>query len=274
MIEMGDMGDLPMWNDEVRRSSPTHSPTSRADITSLTSKLYTTLPLELRTRIYNYCLQGPSDNEVIVRRSFNNHNPKSNPNHPFTLLIRHPSPPSSYTWSSDPTLPHLLPLLTPHNHQHPTSSTPSPSLIAAELLESYYWTRVFKFSHRDLDLLPAFLSYNWATLGVLPCVYARRLCVQIHPFAVRMRVPESGAGRDGHGAVRRREQEREQGKCEDAIRSLAWIQSSRTEVVVQFELDREAADYSEYAELSTDDEEFLLRLVRELVKLKERGLRV
>ncbi|KAH9874071.1 hypothetical protein IAQ61_004699 [Plenodomus lingam] len=226
---------------QTRESIYDCSSPNRSDARALASKIYTRLPLELRNRVYTYCVQGPYDDEVIIRRSLHSRNA-------FDFLVRESSGPHSYLWVEDPTASLI-------------SSERMTTATAREMLEAYYWTRVFKFSHRELDLLTAFLGTDVFGLGRLPVIYARRLHIQLRPFAHAQRSPKHDA--------------KEQAKCRQAISALAAIQNARTEVVVQFDLARHLLDgASSDEQFSAEDAAFLLLLVRDLIALKEKGLRV
>lgn len=192
--------------------------------------------------MYTFCIQeGAYDSEVIIRRSFTRH-------HAFSLLVRESSGPHSYSWVEDPITSTI------------TGEHMSPA-IAREMLEAYYWTRVFKFSHRELDLLGPFLRSDMFGLGRIPMLYARRLHIQIRPFA--------------YAARRLREHDpTEQQKCHQAIATLATLRTARTEVIVQFDLEQDLLDCAAYEPFSAEDEEFLLKLIRDLIALKDRGLRI
>jgi hypothetical protein len=47
--------------------------------------------------------------------------------------------------------------------------------VVSEMLESYYWTRTFKLSRRDIHLLGPFLSTDHFGLGIIPTCYIRHL---------------------------------------------------------------------------------------------------
>jgi len=209
----------------------------------IASGIYTRLPLEIRNRVYTFCIQeGAYDNEVIIRRAL------TQQQHAFTLLVREPSGPHSYAWVEDPITSTI----------HGKHMSPA---VAREMLEAYYWTRVFKFSHRELDLLGPFLGSDVFGLGRIPLAYARRLHIQIRPFA--------------YAAKRMREHDAtEQQKCHQAIAALAAIRTARTEVMVQFDLEQDLLNRPASEPFPPEDERFLLKLIRDLIALKDRGLRI
>lgn len=209
----------------------------------IASAIYTRLPLEIRDRVYAFCIQeGSYDNEVIIRRSL------AHKQHAFSFLVREPLGPHSYVWVEDPITATL-------RAKHMSTA------VAREMLETYYWTRVFKFSHRELDLLAPFLRTDVFGLGRLPVIYARRLHLQIRPFA--------------HAARRMRAHDAaEQQKCHQAIAALAAISTPRTEVIVQFDLEQDLLDRAVSDPFPPEDERFLLKLMRDLIALKDRGLRI
>ncbi|KAI8938589.1 hypothetical protein NX059_004465 [Plenodomus lindquistii] len=207
---------------------------------AIASEIYTVLPLELRNRVYTFCMQGSYDNEVIIRRSTNNGNA-------FDFLVREPLGPHAYVWVEDPTTSYI-------------GAARKTADVAREMLEAYYWTRVFKFSHRELDLLETFLRCDLFGLGTIAMIYARRLHIQLRPFAGAERSPE-------HDTV-------EQQRCHRAIVALAAIQSARTEVVVQFNLDQGFLGCADYTRFSPEDENILFQVISDLITLKERGLHI
>lgn len=207
----------------------------------MASELYTHLPLELRNRIYSFCVQGSYDNEVFVRHSTSRHAA-------FSLLIRQSFGPHSYQWVEDPM----------------TSLIRAGTLgvdVAREMLEAYYWTRTFSFSHRELSLLHTFLETDTTGLGRTPAIYARRLHLHIQPFVCsEPRSPET-----------RRLKEQE---CCSAIEALAAIKTTRTEVVVLFDMDRGSMDDVDYQRCSDATGQLLLRMVQATHVLREKGLRI
>lgn len=235
------MGDVGMWNyneQGLQRESIDCSSIKTPNSKAIAAEVYARLPLELRNRVYTYCVQGLYDNEVIIRRSV--HSRKA-----FDFLVRESSGPHLYMWVEDPTASYI-------SAEHMTADT------AREMLEAYYSTRVFKFSHRELDLLAPFLASDVFGLGRMPVLFARRLHIQLRPFAAAHRPPK-------HNAIERQ-------KCHQAIAALAAIRSARTEVVVQFDLAQDLPDND--GNFSPEDAEFLLILVRGIIALKEKGLRI
>lgn len=207
----------------------------------MASEVYTRLPLEIRHLIYDFCIEGSYDNEVIVR-----HSPRSRAT--FALLIRQSSGSHSYQWVED--------------RIHSVVRAELLGLeVAREMLESYFWTRTFKFSHRELDLLETFLNTDNTGLGRVPAEYAGRLHIHIRPFAcAEPRAPEA----------RRLEEQ----KCCRAIEALGAIKTTRTEVVVQFDLDRDSMDDYDYERNSEATGALLLQLVQATNNLREKGLRI
>jgi hypothetical protein len=119
------------------------------------------LPRELRNRVYTFCVQGLYDDEVIVRRSATVHGATA-------LLVRECTGRHSYRWIEDPIDSIINALDVEHDY------------IAREMIEAYYWTRIFKVSSRELSLIGPFLETDKFGLGMTPACYARRLQIQIH----------------------------------------------------------------------------------------------
>jgi hypothetical protein len=208
---------------------------------TLAQEVYSHLPRELRNHVYAFCVEGSYDNEVIVRRS-------TNPADLFSLLIREHSSHQSYRWIEDPIV--------------STISARRLGLHAArEMIESYYWTRTFKFSDRDLYLLVPFLQNDQFRVGVTPASYARRLKLRIQPFVwAQLRSPEA----------RKSEEER----CIRTIEALGNILSTRTEVTIDVDIAEELKDDGRCS-VSVDRAQRTLRKIVQVVdRLKDRGLRV
>jgi hypothetical protein len=101
-----------------------------------------------------FCVRGLYDNEVIVRRPA--------VTDAISLLVRERAGQHSYRWIEDPI----------------QSILDVPALgieVARELLEAYYWTRTFKFSHREIGLVERFLKTDRYGLGMIPADYVRHL---------------------------------------------------------------------------------------------------
>jgi hypothetical protein len=205
----------------------------------LASGVYKRLPRELRNRIYTFCTQGSYDNEVIIRRSPNH-------THPFALFVRECTGRHSYQWIEDPMAAFLC-------------SRDLGKDIAREILESYYWTRTFKFAQRDLALFETFLSYDQMGLGITPAKYARRLHLQIQPFPCAMLgVPETGMF--------------EAERCCRAIEALAIVQTVGTEVVVEIELAQGSMNDVILEQMREDGG--LPQVLRAVNRVREIGLRI
>jgi hypothetical protein len=102
-----------------------------------------------------FCVRGLYDNEVIVRRPAVHSDA-------ISLLVRERAGQHSYRWIEDPI----------------QSILDVPALgieVARELLEAYYWTRTFKFSHREMSLAESFLKTDRYGLGMRPADYVRHL---------------------------------------------------------------------------------------------------
>jgi hypothetical protein len=199
------------------------------------------LPRELRNHVYKFCIEGSYDNEVIVRRA-------ANANDAIVLLIRERSYQQSYCWIEDPI----------------SSSVSAQNLgldAAREMLESYYWTRTFKFSGRDLSLLAPFLKTDKFGLGMIPASYARRLHIQLQPYIwTQLRLPEA----------RKIEEER----CVRTIEAVGLMLTSRTEITIDIDLAEGLKDDMESLAWTERAEKSLLRISQVVKSLKDRGLRV
>jgi hypothetical protein len=204
-------------------------------------ELYNHLPRELRNHVYTFCVEGSYDNEVIVRRS-------ANPANLFSLLIRERSYQQSYRWIEDPIV--------------STISARRLGLDAArEMVESYYWTRTFKFSDRELYLLVPFLQDDQFRVGVTPSSYARRLKLRIQPYVwAQLRSPEA----------RKSEEER----CIHAIEALDAMLTTRTEVTIDVDMAEELKDDTRCLGSIDRAQRALRKIVQVVDRLKERGLRV
>jgi hypothetical protein len=216
-----------------------HEPTRIFNDGGLASGIYTRLPRELRNRIYAFCAQGSYDNEVIIRRS-----PRRT--HPFAFFVRECNGHHSYQWVEDPMVAFL-------------SSRELGKDIAREMLESYYWTRTFKFAYRDLALLETFLLYDQMGVGITPASYARHLHLQIQPFPCAMLgVPETGMF--------------EEEKCCRAIEALTVVQTVGTKVVIEIELAQGSMNDIVLERMREDGA--LPQVLRTVNRVREMGLRI
>lgn len=123
-------------------------------VQDLSSAIYFRLPRELRNHIYAYCLEPFSDYDVIVRRS---HGQQA----AFTYLTRQRYGKHAYRWLEDP----VHSLVSARNVRRE---------VAKELLETYYWTRCFRFSHRELPTIASFLATDHCGLAVIPAASTLR----------------------------------------------------------------------------------------------------
>ena len=202
--------------------------------------MYHRLPRELRNRIYSFCVQGSYNNEVIVRRAA--YSEKA-----IALLTREYLGQHSYRWVGDP----INSLISAQNLGYD---------VAQEMLESYYWTRTFKVSHRELSSIAPFLKTDRFGLGIVPAYYVRRLCIQIQPGAFGLAcLPEA----------RHSEEER----CLQVIENLGDMLTVRTEVVIDVNLAESFLDNiaQSWSSVETD---ILSRITGVVNVLQERGLRV
>lgn len=206
----------------------------------LASEIYSRLPRELRNRIYSYCVQGPYDNEVIVRRS-------SREKDTCTFLIRHTSGQHSYQWIRDP----IASIISIQNLGVE---------IAKEMLESYYWTRTFKFSHHESLLLVPFLLTDSFGLDMVPADYARRIHLSVQPF-------ECPRARMSH--IR----ETELKQCLAAVEALSRIRTPRTEVIINMDLSESFAIDIDHQRSPDDNYEILPKIEQVVDSLTKQGLR-
>lgn len=200
-------------------------------------KMYSCLPWELRNHIHTFCVQGSHDNEVIIRSSAGRES---------ILFVRQSTGAQSYQWIEDPIL-----------------SQFSPSRIgedaAMELLDAYYKTRTFKFSHRELGLLQVFLQTDEFCLGIRPAGHIRRLHLQIQPFLYAQLQDTKS-------------KDLEYARCCLAIQGLSAIKSSRTTVMVHIDLTQGISEDEEYKELLTDAAGFVFGIIRIIDSLKGNNL--
>lgn len=202
-------------------------------------KMYSCLPWELRDRIHTFCVQGPYDNEVIVRRSTS-----SKP----TLLVRQSISAQSYQWIEDPILRFLNPRRIGLN-------------TAREVLGAYYRTRVFKFAHQDLESLQVFLESDSFCLGMQPADHVRRVHLQIEPaFYTQLQSSTS--------------KEEEITRCCRNLWALAAIRTLRTTVIVHIGLAQAFSDDEEHEQLVGDITEFVFRTVEAIEAVRLKGVRI
>lgn len=129
------------------------------------------------------------------------------------------------------------------------------------MLEAYYWTRTFKFSHRELELIELFLASDMFNLGRTAAYYTRHLHIQIQPF-------------ENAALICPRTAQIEEGRCLRAIAALAAIETARTEVLVHFDLNHTLTESLEAGHLRAAAEPLLLKMTSALVALKAKGLRI
>ncbi|RMZ67407.1 hypothetical protein GMOD_00001324 [Pyrenophora seminiperda CCB06] len=218
-----------------------HTHTGQPQIKEIAYDIYSRLPRELRNRIYTFCVEGSYDNDVIVRRTAIDHA------HCFTYLTREPCGQYSYQWVEDP-MSACLDGETLGGH------------VAREMLESYYWTRTFKFDHNELCLLGPFLQTDGFGLGIIPAHYVRRLRIQIRPLDFAFLLP----------AQRRFEEE----QCYKAVESLTAIRTTRTNILVEFNVAQGSLSDTDYKAFSNEAAKFTLKIRSLAESLKKQGLQV
>lgn len=168
----------------------------------LASAIFFRLPRELRNHIYTYCIESFYGNEVIVRRS---RKPKAG----FVLLTRKHYGPHAYQWVDDP----ICSLI---------STDKLREEVGREMLEIYYWTRTFRFSHHELPSVVSFLHRDHLGLGIAPVAYVRCLHLQVHHGM--------STGSPTVDWTPSRQQ-----ACVQAIAALGTMLTKRTEIIIDLE---------------------------------------
>ena len=135
--------------------------------------------------------------------------------------------------------------------------------VSRELLEAYYWTRTFRFSHMDLALVHTFLHTDTHGWAVLPALCARRVQLQIQPFA-SVCVHTSGPKAISFDAR----------SCTRATEAFAAIPSRRILVDVLVDVAQGSMQEAEYERCADEVSLFLLEVMRLVQSEKERGVRV
>lgn len=199
-------------------------------------ELYLDLPWELRHHIHTFCVEGPYDNDVIVRRGCGNK---------FKLLVRHSTGPYSCDWIEDPIIAHLNPKQYGIN-------------VSREMLEAYYRIRIFKFSHDELECIQSILELDCLGIGIRPAEHIRHLDLQIQPFRF--------ARIDEH-----RLRNKEETRCLQAIQSLAVLRSPRTKVSIHIDMAEGYADEEDREELFSDAAMFVFQLAELVNSLRGIG---
>jgi hypothetical protein len=201
-------------------------------------ELFYRLPRELRNHVYTFCVQGPYDDEVIIRRS-------ATLGGSTALLVREYTGRHSYRWIEDP----IDAIINASAIQH--------DYIAREMLEAYYWSRTFKVSHRELPRLGSFLETDKFGLGMIPAAYVRRLQIQLH----------------GDVFVQTRWSEPKWVEYEKTVRiieRLSGVLTKRTEVTIEFDLHRGRQDSLG----DTVKTEEMQHLVHAVERLREAEMRI
>ncbi|KAL5437282.1 hypothetical protein PMIN07_005612 [Paraphaeosphaeria minitans] len=127
-----------------------------------TKAMHCGLPQELRDHINTFFVEGSYDNEVIVRQENGNK---------MAYYVRQPLSADSYQWMEDPFFAQL------RAHCFGRRNT-------RDLLIEYYRTRTFKFAHRELGLVRAFLNIDELDLRARPLDHIRRLHLEFEPFLI------------------------------------------------------------------------------------------
>jgi hypothetical protein len=208
---------------------------------SRTSTFLHRLPREIRGRIYALCVQGLYNNEVFVRRA-------TDTRKPCTFLIRESFGQQSYQWIEDPMVQVI-------------SEKTLGVEIAKELLESYYETRTFKFSHREVPLLARFLKLDMFGLSMLPAFYARRIHIQLQHNIGSL--PESAE-----------ENQLEEERRIQALEAFGAALTVRTEVAIDVDLyDGSRGEAFSWIMPETVNVD-LVQVVEIVRRLRQRGLRI
>ncbi|OAG07798.1 uncharacterized protein CC84DRAFT_1243536 [Paraphaeosphaeria sporulosa] len=120
------------------------------------------LPQELRDHINKFFVEGSYDNEVIVRQANGNK---------MAYYVRQPLNADSYLWMEDPFFAQLRADCFGRRNTR-------------DLLIAYYRSRTFKFAHRELGLVRAFLDTDELGLRARPLDHIRRLHLEVEPFLI------------------------------------------------------------------------------------------
>ncbi|KAL5116627.1 hypothetical protein ACEQ8H_005505 [Pleosporales sp. CAS-2024a] len=197
------------------------------------------LPRELRNHIYTFCVRGPYDNEVFIRRP-------TVVSDMYALLVRQPTGHGSYRWAEDAV--HALCDVSKLGYQG-----------ARELLEAYYWSRTFKCSHRELSVVGPFLQTDRYGLGLTPGCFMRRLQLQIQAdMCSQNDISEA------RSAVE---------EAVGAIKGLGNVLTLRTEVSIDVSLPELVGD-REYALKSSRIHDLSREVEKAVESLRAKGLRV
>lgn len=201
--------------------------------------VYLDLPWELRHHVHTFCVEGPYDNEIIVRRGRRDE---------IRFLVRHYIGPESYGWVEDPTFAQL-----------------SPNRIGVdacrEMLQAYYRIRTFKFSHDELECVRFMLEKDCLGLDMHPAEHIRHLDLQIQPFRIAQ-LREYGL------------RSKEEARYAQALRSLAVLQAPKTIVDIHIDMAEGWADDGEREEMFNDAASIVFQLVEHVNALKRGGLNI
>lgn len=192
------------------------------------------LPRELRERVYMFCVRGVYDDEVIIRCPITAMDT-------ISLLVREHAGQHSYRWIEDPI----------------QSILDVPALaveVARELLEAYYWTRTFKFSHREVTMVERFLTTDRYGLGMIPADYVRRLHLSVRTALRGRQVEENETLR--------------------AIESFGALLTIRTEVEIHVGFGEDFRVESETSGMLEENESMWSRVSKVVEGLRSKGLRI
>jgi hypothetical protein len=181
-----------------------------------------------------FCVRGPYDNEVIVRRP-------AVTTDALSLLVRERAGQHSYRWIEDP-IQSILDV--------PALGTE----VARELLEAYYWTRTFKFSHREKSLVERFLKTDRYGLGMIPADYVRHLHLSCR-IGIR--------GRDV-----------EDNETLRTIEGFGGLLTIRTEVDIDVDFSQDYRVESDMSETLAEVESTCARISGVVERLSSKGLRI
>ncbi|KAH8732045.1 hypothetical protein GQ44DRAFT_642098 [Phaeosphaeriaceae sp. PMI808] len=204
-------------------------------------ELYSRLPRELRNIVYIFCVAGDYDNEVIVRRG-------GHAKGGIVHLVREYSGQHSYQWIEDPIISFM------------NTQNVGPE-VTMEMLEVYYWSRTFKFSHHELPLIGPFLKIDTFGFGMKPACHMRRLHIQFQP--------ECGAQ-----SYQFRENVYGVQRCLEVIEILGATLTGRTEIVIDLNLAEGSQSDDDCSETSSEIYQNLLTVGLAISCLEEKGMRV
>lgn len=220
--------------------NPTASTTDRdREPSSLAFELFSSLPREIRNHIFAFCVQGPVDNEVVVRYADSSRTR-------LALLLRERAEIQGFRWVEDP-----FTLSLDEWQGDPEGQK--------DLLEAYYWNRSFKFDERQIACLAKFLATDLFGLEMRPLDYVRSLQLHVRPFLF---------AKLDHLVA-----EQQQLQYIKALKALATMRT-RPRVSIVVDLALGLIDQVMYHQCVDAIDRFLLEILKVVVELKKQGLRI